>query len=92
MSNTTLTSLEYVARALLCAGGPVSSRASLTLLSSLQPVCQPDRARGRRGALEGVQEQHDADVARVSRTRPAPFQWPCLATSFLTLYSSLQRG
>jgi hypothetical protein len=33
-SNATLTSLELVARALLCAGGPVSPRACLTLLSS----------------------------------------------------------
>ncbi len=33
--NATLTSLVKVARALLCAGGPVSPRASLTLLSLL---------------------------------------------------------
>jgi hypothetical protein len=38
MSNATLTELKYVALALLCAGGHVSPRASLTLLFSLQPV------------------------------------------------------
>ena len=42
-SNATLTTLEYVARALLCAGCPVSPRACLTLSSSLQPGAQPDR-------------------------------------------------
>ena len=35
-SKATLTSLKEVARAQLCAGGPVSPGASLTLLSSLQ--------------------------------------------------------
>jgi hypothetical protein len=39
-SNATLTSLELVARNLLCASSPVSPRLSLTLLSSLQPVEQ----------------------------------------------------
>jgi hypothetical protein len=44
-----LRTLSYVARALFCAGGPVSLRASLTLLSLLQPVQRRDRRRGRRG-------------------------------------------
>jgi hypothetical protein len=66
---------------MLCAGGPVSPRASLTLLSSQQPGQQPDLRRGRRGAFGGAQEQRDADDAAVSCARPALRRRPCLATS-----------
>jgi hypothetical protein len=39
------------------------------------------RRGGRRGACRGAQEQRDADVAQVSRVRPALCRRPCLATS-----------
>jgi hypothetical protein len=86
--NATLTSLVYVARPALCRR-PVSPRASLTLLSSLQLVVQPDRRRGHRGALGGAQDQRDSEVARVSRARPALCRRPCLATSIPNLPFSL---